>query len=139
MKINGIKTITARDFGSDCPRMITMRPSTRKAEYANPVAPAEGMRLVKRIDFGAVLGAVKRWLYSAGPDDVTYYGTFDNEDQFEVWRGELFCEDYEVVWDVTVEYTSGAVAAFVCTGNQPFPEVFDKACMSAEKEIGGAA
>jgi len=139
MSENSIKTITVRDFSGSKIHMITMHPHTNRMEYLN----AEKEIRPRPIDCGGanrVIGEVENWIGTASPDDVTYYGSFRSLVQYAAWRGELLCEDQEVQWDVTVEYTSGEIASYVSTAlNRPLPEVFADIFASAERAVGGAA
>ncbi len=138
METNGIKLITARHVDGGRVRILSLRTNTRRIDYLNSdlsVRPEQN----NVVDFDDALGRIKKWQASAGPDDVTFYGTFKNSAAYGAWCADLICDDHCVAWDITVEYTDGSVAAYVCTSDLPFPLVFDDLCQEAELTRGGAA
>lgn len=136
---SSIKTITVRDFSGSKLHMVSMHPHTNRMEYLNadktirpqPIGCSSADHTIEQVE---------RWLDTASPDDVTYYGSFRSLVAYAAWRGELLCEDQEVQWDVTVEYTSGEIASYVSTAlNRPLPQVFADVFETAERVTGGAA
>ena len=138
MSDNSIKIITARHIGGGRVRILSLRTDTRRIDYMNSMISVKPEQN-KVVDFNDALERIVKWQLSVGPDDVTYHGVFKNSAAYGAWCADLLCDDHNVKWDVTVEYTSGSIAAYICTSELPFPLVFDDLCQEAELTRGGAA
>ena len=127
-----ITVVTARDYCGDTARMIVMYPAERRLEYKTQ-KPEDGERLVEKFDYDRTMTEVKRWLFSVGPDDVTYHSSFDSSSEYEAWKAELLPADNDPAWEITIEYENNGIAAFICEDAHPFPKIFEEICDYAER------
>jgi len=131
--MSNMTTITARNLDAEDASMIVMYLPQHRLTLSNPLKPEDAKKTVALFDCDRAITEIKRWFFSVGPGDVTYHKSFDNEDEYTAWRAELPCEDHEVSWDVLIEYESGGMTTFVCTGSQTFPEIFRQITEFARK------
>ena len=127
-----ISTVTARDYCGDTARMIVMYPAERRLEYKTQ-KPEDGERFVEKFDYDRTMTEIKRWLFSVGPDDVTYHSSFDSSSEYEAWKAELLPVDSDSAWEITIEYENNGIAAFICEDVHPFPKIFEEICDYAER------
>ena len=125
--------VTARDYCGDTARIIVMYPAERRLEYKAPQKLEDGERLVGKFDYDRTMTEIKRWLFSVGPDDVTYHSSFDSSSEYEAWKAELLPTDSNPAWEIVIEYVNNGIAAFICEDGHPFPKIFDEICNYAER------
>jgi len=138
MDMTAIKLISARHINGRQVRIITLRPATRRIDYMNSLISVRPERN-NVLDFDDAMERIRKWQANVGPDEVTYHGTFKDAADYAAWCADLLCDDHNVVWDVTIEYEGGGMAAYICTSDRAFPLVFDDLCQEAELTRGGAA